>query len=237
MKRLFIPVLLSLTVNIAHAQVSVAEPEFINSYCILTSDSTFDELPKENGTISEHQTKVSKWAKLTGKVADLAGSAGIIGMGTSGSVSGVVNSAKVVTTASGVASAASTVSGLAASTGMDIVFSGGKSSYSVRDVSGGIRLLIKGEDNETDPVDNYRIVRFSSSKKERRIQWLEFHSSLLGSSETEKGGYVRFDGHKYGERSYLLEIPVSELKSGEYGVFYLDIISATSIPVGTFSVK
>ena len=237
MRKLFILTVLSFYVFMSNAQVSVPEPEFINSYCILTSDSTYDVLPKENGTVSEHKNKVAFYSKLAGKAAQIAGAAGVVGMGASGSVSGVITGARVATTASGVAGAASAVSGLAGSTGMDIVFTGGKSSYVVKDAENGIRLLVKGESNETDPLDAYRIVRFSKSKKERRIQWMEFSSSLLGTSEAEKGGYVSFSGHKYGEQSYLLEIPASETSQGEYGVFYMDIISATAIPVGTVSIK
>lgn len=86
-------------------------------------------------------------------------------------------------------------------------------------------------------MDSYRIVRFNSSKKERRIQWMEFESALIGSEETKKAGYVPFEGHKYGEQSYILTIPTSELEKGEYGIFYMSIVSATTIPVGTFSVK
>jgi hypothetical protein len=33
---------------------------------------------------------------------------------------------------------------------------------------------------------------------------------LIGSAETKKRGYVAFTGHKYGNQSYLLEIPASE---------------------------
>ena len=36
----------------AHAQrVLAPEPEFIGSYCMLTSDSTYVVLPKENGKV------------------------------------------------------------------------------------------------------------------------------------------------------------------------------------------
>lgn len=86
-------------------------------------------------------------------------------------------------------------------------------------------------------MDSYRIVRFNASKKERRIQWIEFESSLLGTNETKKAGFVQFEGHKYGNQSYLLIIPASELEKGEYGIFYMSIITATAIPVGTFSVQ
>lgn len=218
------------------AQVTAPEPEFINSYCILTSDSTYATLPKESGTIGKHQNKVKKWSKLIGGAANIAGAAGMIGIGTAGSMSGVVTGARVMTTASGVGSAAGTVSSLAGSAGMDIIFKGGQSAYSIQ---GGqdVRLLIKGENNETDPLDTYRIVRFNASKKERRIQWMEFESSLLGSDDAKKAGYVSFSGHKYGQQSYLLTIPAAELEKGEYGVFFMSIITATAIPVGTFSVK
>lgn len=218
------------------AQVTVAEPEFINSYCILTSDSTYATLPKESGTIGKHENKAKKWGKLLGGAASVVGAGGIIGAATAGSASGIINGVRVAATASSVASAAGTVSGLAGSAGMDIVFNGGSSTYAIQ---GGqdVRLLIKGENNETDPMDCYRIVRFNTSKKERRIQWMEFGASLLGTDDTKKAGYVRFSGHKYGQQSYLLTIPASELEKGEYGVFYMSIISATAIPVGTFSIR
>ncbi len=53
----------------------------------------------------------------------------------------------------------------------------------------------------------------------------------------KKRGYVAFTGHKYGNQSYLLEIPASEAEPGEYGIFYMSIITATAIPVGTFSIN
>lgn len=237
MKKLMISlVVLMAAINGNAQQVTVQEPEFINSYCILTSDSTFATLPKESGTIGKHENKVKKWGKLLGGAASVIGAGGMIGAATAGSVGGVINGVRVATTAGSVASAAGTVSGLAGSSGMDIIFKGKSSTYQIE---GGqnVRLLIKGENNNTDPMDSYRIVRFNTSKKERRIQWIEFESSLIGTAETKKAGYVQFEGHKYGGQSYLLTIPASEMEKGEYGIFYMSIISATAIPVGTFSVK
>lgn len=238
MKKNFLSIAMMLMAVSASAQeVKVAEPEFINSYCILTSDSTFATLPKESGTIGKHENKVKKWSKWIGGAADIVGAGGMIGAATAGSVGGVINGVRVMGGAAGVASAAGTVSGLAGSSGMDIIFKGGHSSYSVNANGNNVRLLVKGENNETDPMDSYRIVRFKESKKERRIQWIEFESALIGSNETKKAGYVQFEGHKYGEQSYLLTIPASELEKGEYGIFFMSIITATTIPVGTFSVK
>ena len=238
MKKLFFAIAMMQTAVSASAQeVKVTEPEFINSYCILTSDSTFATLPKESGTIGKHQNKVSKWSKIIGGAADIVGAGGMIGAATAGSVGGVINGVRVMGGAAGVANAAGTVSGLAGSSGMDIIFKGGHSSYFFKANGNNVRLLIKGENNETDPMDCYRIVRFKDSKKERRIQWIEFEPALIGSDETKKAGYVQFEGHKYGNQSYLLTIPASEMEKGEYGIFYMSIITATTIPVGTFCVK
>ena len=238
MKKSIFAIAMTLTAVSASAQeLKVAEPEFINSYCILTSDSTFATLPKESGAIGKHQNKVSKWSKIIGGAADIVGAGGMIGAATAGSVGGVINGVRVMGGAAGVANAAGTVSGLAGSSGMDIIFKGGHSSYSFKADGSNVRLLIKGESNETDPMDCYRIVRFKNSKKERRIQWIEFEPALIGSDETKKAGYVQFEGHKYGNQSYLLTIPASEMEKGEYGIFYMSIITATTIPVGTFSVK
>lgn len=226
----------SATISVKAQEVTAPEPEFTNSYCILTSDATYDRLPKESGTIATHENKTKKWSKIIGGAASIAGAGGLLGMATAGSATGVINGVRVIGAASSVGSAANTVSSLAGSSGMDIVFKGGSSSYVVKKGQD-VRLLIKGEKNDTDPMDSYRIVRFNASKKERRIQWIEFESSLIGTKETKNAGYIQFEGHKYGEQSYLLNIPASELGKGEYGIFFMNIITATSIPVGTFSVK
>ena len=237
MKQYLISMVMMLTaVAVSAQEVTVAEPEFVNSYCILTSESTFDVLPKENGSIQKHQNKVRGFAKIAGAVASGVGAVGAIGAVSSSSVSGVVTGAKVMRTASSVGDAAGAVNALAGAEGMDIVFDGGSSPYQVK-ASGDIRLLIKGEDNDNDPMGIYRIVRFVKSKKERRIQWMNFDPALIGSEKTEKAGYVQFEGHKYGNQSYLLTIPASEVEKGEYGIFYMSIITSTMIPVGTFSVK
>ena len=237
MKKIFFAIATMLTTVSASAQeAKVAEPEFINSYNILTSDSTFDALPKENGEIKNHENKTRKWTRLIGGAASLVGAGGMVGAATAGSVGGIINGVRVASTAGSVASAAGTVSGLAGKSGVDIVFDGAHSAYQIKKGQD-VRLLIKGEKNDTDPMDTYRSGRFISSKKERRIQWIEFESSLIGSKETEKAGYVQFTGHKYGEQSYLLTIPASEVEKGEYGIVFMTIATAAAIPVGTFGVK
>ena len=237
MKKYFFLAVACAIISCAHAQkVTAPEPEFINSYCVLTSDSTFAVLPKESGKVEKHQSKFSKFSKIAGAVSDLGFAGGIIGAST-GSVSGLVTGARVMGTAAGVGVAADAVNTLAGVEGMDIAFAGGKSAYSIKASGNGIRLLIKAENNEQDPMGIYRIVKFKASKKDRRIQWMEFKPSLLGSSGAKKKGYLNFTGHKYGTQSYLLDIPASEVEPGEYGIFFMSIVTASEIPVGTFSIE
>ncbi len=236
-KYVFLVLLVFAAISANAQQVTAPEPEFINSYCILTSDATYDQLPKESGTVGEHKNKAKKWGKLLGGAAQLAGAGGMLGIATAGSVDGVVNGVRVIGAAASVGSAADVVSGLAGSSGMDIIFKGKHSPYTVKTTGQDVRLIVKAENNEHDPMELYRIVRFNTSKKERRIQWMEFESSLIGADDTEKAGYINFSGHKYGEKSYLLTIPAKELEKGEYGIVYMSIATATSVPIGTFSVK
>ena len=226
---------LALTASVHAQQVTAQEPEFINSYCVLTSDSTYDILPKESGKIEKHQSKFSKISKIAGAVSDLGFAGGMIGAST-GSWSGLQTGVRVMGTAAGVGSAADAVNTLAGVEGMDIAFEGGKSAYAIKNTGKDIKLLIKAENNEVDPMGIYRIVRFKASKKDRRIQWIEFKPALLGGSDAKKKGFLSFTGHKYGNQSYQLTIPASEIEAGEYGIVYMSVAAAQEIPVGTFSV-
>lgn len=179
----------------------IKEPEFINSYCIMTSDDSFESLPREIGTIKRHENIVSN---------------------ATGGVGNVSNS---VTTAGE----------LAGSKGKDIVLEGGHSSYVVPKDMKTISLVIKAKDNELDPMGLYRIVRFNASKKDRRIQWMEFLPTLFSSKKAQKSGYVNFIAHQYGSQSYTLTFPENEMIPGEYGIF-LSTINGTTIPIGTFSI-
>ena len=220
----------------AHAQRVVApEPEFIGSYCVLTSDSTYAVLPKENGKVEKHQNKFSKFSKIAGAVSDLGFAGGMVGLST-GSMAGLETGVRVMGTAAGVGLAADAVNTLAGVEGMDIAFSGGKSARSIKNDGKNIRLLIKAEKNDYDPMGIYRIVRFKASKKDRRIQWLTLQPAVLGSSDAQKKGYLSFSGHKYGNQSYLLTIPASELEPGEYGIISIAVASAQEIPFGTFCI-
>ena len=181
----------------------IKEPEFINSYCIMTSDDSLEVLPKEIGTINSYQNNSPKLSSVVDKVSPKQSVA---------------------------------MDSIPSTNEMDIVLKGPHSSYVIPRDMKSISLVIKAKDNELDPMGLYRIVRFNASKKDRRIQWMDFSPALLGSEKAQKSGYVNFIAHKYGEQSYILTLPENEMIPGEYGIF-LSAVNGTTIPIGTFSIS
>lgn len=235
MKKIFILMVTMLVASAVNAQeITVSEPEFIGNYCILTGNDSYEVLPKENGKIGRHQNKARKFGNLlsnAGHLGVLGGAAAVLGSGGA-----VASGIQVMSTAATVGSAGDAVGILAGSQGMDVIFSGGSSPYKV-EAGKDVRVIVKNENNEYDPMDIYRVVRFATSKKERRVQWFEFDRGLLGTDDAGKAGFLLFTGKKYGSQSYLLTIPASQLEEGEYGIFFVNVVSSIEIPVGTFSVK
>jgi len=179
------------------------EPEFVNSYCILTSESSLEVLPKEIGTINSYQNNSPKLSSVVDKVSPKQSVA---------------------------------MDSVPSTNQMDIVLEGPHSSYVIPKDMKTISLVIKAKDNESDPMGLYRIVRFNSSKKDRRFQWMGFSPTLLGSEKAQKSGYVNFVADKYSLHSYILTLPENEMIPGEYGIF-LSAVNGTTIPVGTFSIS
>lgn len=178
------------------------EPEFINSYCILTSESSLEVLPKEIGTINSYQNNSPKLSCLVDKVSPKQSAA---------------------------------MNSIPSTNGVEIILAGPHSSYVIPKDMKTISLVIRAKDYKIDPMDLYRIVRFNSSKKDRRFQGMGFSPSLLGSEKAQKSGYVNFVADKYSLHSYILTIPEKEMIPGEYGIF-LSAVNGTTIPIGTFSI-
>ena len=178
------------------------EPEFVNSYCILTSESSLEVLPKEIGTINSYQNNSPKLSSVVDKVSPKQSVA---------------------------------MDSIPSTNEKDIVLEGPHSSYVIPKDMKTISLVIKAKDNESDPMGLYRIVRFNASKKDRRIQWMGFSPTLLGSEKAQKSGYVSFVADKYSLHSYILTLPENEMIPGEYGIF-LSAVNGTTIPIGTFSI-
>lgn len=216
--------------------ISVPEPEFLHGYYHLTSDSTFRKMNKESGTFRKHESKFSKLAKIGGVAADVAGAAGGVVLGTAGSAGTAIGGLRTMTTASSIGNAAGSLGSLAGFEGMDIVFEG-KSSPFVVEEGKTVRIIYKNGDNELDPLEIMRVVRFKNGKKNRRIRWINLSSELLGSEEASSNGFLPFEGSKYGEKSYLITIPGEFLEKGEYGIIVGAACASTVIPVATFSVQ
>lgn len=178
------------------------EPEFINSYCILTSESSLEVLPKEIGTINSYQNNSPKLSCLVDKVSPKQSAA---------------------------------MNSIPSTNGVEIILAGPHSSYVIPKDMKTISLVIRAKDYKIDPMDLYRIVRFNSSKKDRRFQWMGVSPSLFGSEKAQKSGYVNFVADKYSLHSYILTIPEKEMIPGEYGIF-LSAVNGTTIPIGTFSI-
>lgn len=217
------------------APYSGPEPEFSGTYGVITSDTTYALLPKEIGEIKNHESKFAKFARIADIAGDIGSAVGGIGA-VAGSVDAVVVGIDAMNAASSVGSVANIAGVLTTSNGKDIVFHGKSSSYVVPSGQD-LNLLVKSTSNDIDPLDLFRIVKLNRKKKDRRIQWLQFSPSLLGTDDIIKRGYLSFEGHKYGEKSYIISISGNQVQEGEYGIFLLDIGVGSQIPVGTFSVQ
>lgn len=220
-------------------KIKLPELDFINSYCILTSDSTYSIMPKENGMVGPHKNKTTSLLSKIGKVADAAGAIGGLGSAiglSANSSKAVLGGVKASMTAINVSNVADAAGALTGAVGMDIIFTGKSSSLKYQKNDKPVRVLIKAENNDYDPHGLYRVVKFSTTKKERRIQWIEFDSGVI-EEDAKKKGYIPFHAEKYGEQSYLLTIPAAEMEKGEYGIVYMGGESTQYIPVATFSVS
>lgn len=235
-KILFSAVCAMFAISMMAQTISVAEPEFVHSYIHVTSDTTFLALPKEHGEFRKHESGLSKFARIGGAVADVAGTVGIGMTGLGTSVGTVMTGVKTVETAMTVSSAVGTLDMLAGMEGMDIVFDGKESPYVVGN-NAPMNIIVREADNSTDPYEVMRVVKFKAGKKDRKIRWMNIRTSLLGDKKSTKNGYLSFEARKYGESSYLITIPSEQLEKGEYGIIIGNAATATVIPVATFCVR
>ena len=101
-------------------------------------------------------------------------------------------------------------------------------------------LLIKWDDNKTDPTELFSVVKFKSKRKERSLELRKSRYGFALMRDVENG--INFLAKKYGESSYLLTIKID--KPGEYGlllgtnktVTYNDKSINNKLPILCFSV-
>jgi len=97
---------------------------------------------------------------------------------------------------------------------------------SLSSVKGGrtTRLIVKAEDNKTDPNSFINIFKFEIKGNERRYQLAE--AGTLSKTESNNLSSVEYKAKKYGESSYLLVL--EDLQPGEYGIVIGDPNSANT---------
>ncbi len=195
---------------------------------LVGADNSLKALPMESGKMEKHKNKFGKIASIVSTAAGAAGALGGIGMiaGVSGSSIGVLTTGvQVMGTASNVGALAESANTLAGAEGMDFTFGGASSSLKLKNEGKNIQVLInlRAEKYE-DGLALFKVVRFESSKKDRRLQWLQTKAALINTDKSEKAdkaGYLSFGYKNFGEHSSIITIPASQLKSGEYAVFFL----------------
>jgi len=78
------------------------------------------------------------------------------------------------------------------------------------------QLVVRGVDNNSDPLTIISIYKFKAKTKKRSVVLSEDNSGTLMKSRTNSKNMIRFSGKKYGTSSYL--ITLKGLKVGEYGI-------------------
>ena len=245
-KHLSLVVTMFLSATFASAQSKVLEsvgynPDSLVHYYIFTGDTTYEKLPNEMGEVKPHRNKVSKFSRFVKKAAGVASTGALVGGVAGGLVGGSMNAistaGNVLNTAGTVSTVSDVANSLAGIEGKDIAFKGKKSTYKVKNTKGGIRILAEVNTTGDNPMEIFRVVRFFELDKDRRVQWGNYKPALIGDKDSFEHGFLGFTGEKCGENRFVLNIHENQLKSGEYGIFFMDIMSALALPVGTFSVK
>lgn len=218
---------------------SITTQEYITSDIKLFVGDSLVTLPREVGTLQKHQNKVSKWAKITGKVASVAGSLGALGTvvgAHTGNLSGARAGLTAISSASTVGTIADATDAFAGMEGYDIVFTPAQSTVAIKSDGKDVRILYTTVYQKT-PDETVRIIKFAKDKKERRFQWFNYSYPLLTSKKAEKSGYIVFKWQKTGENTYIITIPAEVVKPGEYAIVAGEAISATTIPAPTFRIE
>lgn len=95
-------------------------------------------------------------------------------------------------------------------------------------------LVHFAKDNNYDLL---RIFKLDASKKERRVQWMEFDMNSVDEKNPSPKDFIPFEACKYGKRSYLITVPVEALSPGQYAIVYTAAEQNNMMPVSTFAVE
>ena len=218
---------------------SIPAQEHITSDTKLFVGDSLVTLPREVGTLQKHQNKVSKWAKITGKVAGVAGSLGALGTvvgAHTGNLSGARAGLTAISSASTVGTIADATDAFAGMEGYDIVLTPAQSPFAIKSAGKDVRILYTTV-YQKSPDETVRIIKFEKDKKERRFQWMNFSYPLLSSKKAEKSGDRIFDWEKISDNTYILTLPADIAKPGEYAIVSGETVSISAIPAPTFRIE
>ena len=91
----------------------------------------------------------------------------------------------------------------------------GKASVRVPNGSSPV-IIVKAADNESDPMSIISIYKFDAKKNKRETMIHRSNQGTTGSSYNVTKNMVTFNGDRFGDKSYILELP--KLAPGEYGI-------------------
>lgn len=97
-----------------------------------------------------------------------------------------------------------------------------------------VTIIVRNNDNLSDPLSVIKVFKFESKKKYRRADLASVSS--FGSSKNNNLEYVSFSGKKYGSSSYLLKL--NHVEPGEYAIIIVNpnALDEKQTVVSTFAV-
>ncbi|WP_340200520.1 hypothetical protein [Ascidiimonas sp. W6] len=89
-----------------------------------------------------------------------------------------------------------------------------------------IKIVVKAANNDNDPISAIQIFKLTQKKNKRVAELASF--GTFSGNDNNKLDYLKFNGEKYGENSYLLTIKEFE-RGAEYGI----MLAVTNVYVQT----
>lgn len=77
-------------------------------------------------------------------------------------------------------------------------------------------IIVKAADNNSDPMSIINVYKFKAKKNKRETMIARSNEGTTGSSYNVTKNLIPFSGDKYGDSSYIIELP--QLEPGEYGI-------------------
>lgn len=208
----------------------VVEPDSTSAelFYVIPDGKALQAIPYEVGLIKEHKNKFGDIASKVGKIADAAGILGGVGAvagANLGSFDTLLGGIKVMDAAGSISDVAGITNSLAGAEGHDFTYDGANAKTIVKRDGKDLKIIANIQcTNKETALGVFKVVRFKTTKKDRRLRWFQTKASLIGTSKSEeadKAGYLSFGYLNYGDHSTMLTIPASQLEPGEYGIYFL----------------